>query len=174
MRPSLLSSALGRNAASKFRRGLAVLGLADAVLPDENGTRAARPASRRVVRPRTSRSRFIRRTGTASPMAFRTRKPVAWAIASSRRRFSCSALTAASVWLRCCLSLRMVDGAFGIGADFAYFALLAAFGDDGLGGELAGLVLRPVALVLACSACPAESSTYLLRGMTALPSAGLP
>ena len=27
-------------------------------------------------------------------------------------------------------------------------ALLAAFGDDGLGGELAGLVLRPIALLL--------------------------
>ena len=42
----------------------------------------------------------------------------------------------------------VVDGAFGIGTDGADFAFLRAFGDDGLGGVLAGLVLRPVALLL--------------------------
>ncbi len=46
---------------------------------------------------RKSRSRFIKRTVTASVIALRTRKPVTWAMASSRRRFSCSALIAASV-----------------------------------------------------------------------------
>ena len=40
----------------------------------------------------------------------------------------------------------MVDCAFGIDIDFAYFA--CAFGDDSLGGVLAGLVFRPVELVL--------------------------
>jgi len=41
----------------------------------------------------------------------------------------------------------MMHGAFWICADAAQLALLAAFGDDGLGGELARLVLRPIALL---------------------------
>jgi hypothetical protein len=40
----------------------------------------------------------------------------------------------------------VVDGAFGIGTDGTDFAFLCAFGNDGLGGVLAGFVLRPVAL----------------------------
>ena len=46
------------------------------------------------------------------------------------------------------LLLGMVHGAFGICADAPQLALFAALGDNGLGGELAGLVLRPVALLL--------------------------
>ena len=82
-------------------------------------------------------------------MAFSTRSPVAWASASSRRRFSCSALNAASAWCALLLLLRVMDRAFGIGANSLGFALLGAFGDDGLGGVLARLVFRPVALILA-------------------------
>ena len=46
------------------------------------------------------------------------------------------------------LLLRAVDGAFGVGADFANLAFLGAFGDDGLGHGFAGLVLRPIPVLL--------------------------
>jgi len=42
----------------------------------------------------------------------------------------------------------MVHGAFGVCADAAEFALLAAFSDDCLGGEFARFVLRPIPLLL--------------------------
>ena len=87
----------------------------------------------------------MRRTGTAATMAERTRKPTALAIASSRRCFSCSALTLVSGWP---LLLRTVYGAFGVSADFANLAFFGAFGDDGLGHGFAGLVLRPIPLLL--------------------------
>jgi hypothetical protein len=47
------------------------------------------------------RSRFINRTGTAAIKDCRTRIPVAFANASSRRRFSCSALKLASAFGAC-------------------------------------------------------------------------
>ena len=72
--------------------------------------------------------------------------PVVLAIAASRRSFSCWALKEASALRR--LLLRVVDGAFGIGADLVGRALPLAFGNDGLGGVTAGLVLRPLRLVL--------------------------
>src|SRR5208282_5385368 len=46
------------------------------------------------------------------------------------------------------LLLGMVHGAFGIRADAPQLALFAALGNDSLGCEFAGLVLRPVALLL--------------------------
>src|SRR5580698_540822 len=50
-----------------------------------------------------SKSRFIRRTGTAEPMALRTRRPTVLAIACSLRCFSCSAFHLASSRLvDCC------------------------------------------------------------------------
>jgi hypothetical protein len=42
----------------------------------------------------------------------------------------------------------MVNWTFRVGEDTPDFALFTAFGDDGLGGELAGLVLRPAFLLL--------------------------
>jgi hypothetical protein len=41
-----------------------------------------------------------------------------------------------------------VDWAFGVGTDFAEFAFFGAFGDDGLGHGFAGLVLRPIPVLL--------------------------
>ena len=60
----------------------------DAALHDHNDERLlnARQVADRCSTTK-SRSRFIRRTGTVSTVAFGTRKPVACAIASSRRRF---------------------------------------------------------------------------------------
>jgi hypothetical protein len=40
----------------------------------------------------------------------------------------------------------MVDGTIGLGANLSDFTLLQGFGDDGLGGVLAGLELRPFRL----------------------------
>ena len=59
------------------------------------------------------------------------------------------------------------------GANLAEFALLAAFGDDGLGGVLARLELRPLRLFFVLGfSC--RTSTYLLRGTVVLPSCCLP
>jgi hypothetical protein len=46
------------------------------------------------------------------------------------------------------MPLRVMDGASGIGADLVDFAFAIAIRDDGLGGELARLVLRPLRLFL--------------------------
>ena len=46
------------------------------------------------------------------------------------------------------LLLRAVDRAFGVSADFPNLAFLCAFGDDGLGHGFAGLVLRPIPVLL--------------------------
>ena len=46
------------------------------------------------------------------------------------------------------LLLRVMDGTFGVGTDFAKLALLRAFGDDGHGHGFAGLVLRPIPVLL--------------------------
>ena len=48
-------------------------------------------------------------------------------------------------WL---LLLRMVNRAIWVGTDFAEFAFLRAFRDDGLGRRFARLVLRPFALLV--------------------------
>ncbi len=94
------------------------------------------------------RSRLVSRTGTAAPIADRTRTPVALAMASSLRRFSCSAFHCASFVARAGCLLGMVDGAVGIDADLLNCSHVAAFGDDGLGRVLAHLELRARGLVL--------------------------
>src|ERR1700761_3088812 len=47
-----------------------------------------------------------------------------------------------------CLLLRVMNWTIGVSADLAHFAFLGAFGDDGIGGVFAGLVLRPIPLLL--------------------------
>ena len=79
-------------------------------------------------------------------MAARTRRPVALAMACSLRCFSCSAFHFASS--RLLLLLRMMHRAGWIGAHLMDGADVAAFGDDGLGGELAHLELGPLRLFL--------------------------
>ena len=96
-------------------------------------------------------------------MAERTRKPVALAMASSLRRFSCSALNCAS-FVPCAVRLlRMMDGASGIRADLVHRANLAAFGDDGIGGELAHLELRALGLVVGLRLVVADRGVLVAR-----------
>jgi len=61
------------------------------------------------------------------------------------------------------LPLGVMDRAFGIGANFAQFAFLRAFGDDSLGSLLTGLVLRPVALILALGLVLADFDVLVAR-----------
>ena len=62
----------------------------------------------------------------------------------------------------------VMHGAFWIGTDTPQFALSAAFGNDNLCGELAGLVLRPITLRTFCQEIDQEAladwfSSYLQR-----------
>ena len=75
-------------------------------------------------------------------MDCKTRIPVAFASASSRRRFSCSALKLASAFGR--LFLGMVYRAGWLGANLPQFALVDAVRHDGFGGVLARLEFRPL------------------------------
>jgi hypothetical protein len=83
------------------------------------------------------RSRFISRTGTAATMDCRTRIPVAFASASSRRRFSCSALKLASAFDVCFFGWCTVP----------QLAFVDAVRHDGLGSVLARFELRPLRLL---------------------------
>jgi hypothetical protein len=70
---------------------MSILGLAHAVLTDENG----KPSFIQHYGQPTGEKEQValhQPHGNASPMALTTRSPVAWARASSRRRLSCSAL----------------------------------------------------------------------------------
>ena len=109
------------------------------------------------------RSRFISRTGTAAPIAERTRKPVALAMASSLRRFSCSALNCASFALALVCLLRVMNGASGIRADFVNGANVAALGNDGIGSELAHLELRALCLVVGLRLVVADRGVLVAR-----------
>ena len=80
-------------------------------------------------------------------MAFRTRSPVVCAMCLFAAALLLLGLECGVGVVALTLLLRVMDWAFGIGADFCGFALLRAFGDDGFGGELAGFVLRPVAFI---------------------------
>ena len=72
-------------------------------------------------------------------MAASVRSPVAWASASSRRRFCSSTFHFGSCVLVC---LRVMHRAICLSANRAGFAPLDAFGDNGLGGVLARFELR--------------------------------
>src|SRR6202011_798713 len=61
------------------------------------------------------------------------------------------------------LLLRVMNGASGIGADLVDFALAVAIRDDGLGGELAGLVLRPLRLFLVLRLLRRDSDVLATR-----------
>jgi len=95
---------------------------------------------------RNNRPRFINRTGTVSPIALRTRTPVVCAMASSRALLLFGLESGVGV-VALLLPLRVMDEELGIGAHAFGFALLGAFGDDGLGRELARLELRALGVL---------------------------
>ena len=144
----MLSSLLGRNAANSFAGASTSFGLQMPCC--RMRTAIFRSSSIAVSRWATkSRSRLISRTGTVSPIALSTRNPEACASASSRPRFSCLALKAASARVCCCRRFGWwtMDRAFGIRANPLGFALLSDFRDNRLSCVLARLVFGPVSLL---------------------------
>ena len=160
-RPSADSSAFRANAIISFP-----MASCPALIPRlrREGLRSALVQGRQQGSTMKSKSRFIRRTGTAATME-QDAQSGCMGNASSRRRFSCSALKLASAFGR--LLLGMMDRAGRLGANLAKFALVDAV------ETMASVVYLHVlnsgqfafSGVLGLSG---RISTYLFRGMVLL------